>query len=287
MSALPAIGSALQSPFLAHRVLRANRPDVVLGAGGYVGGPVVMAARLLGIPAALTEADSHFGLANRLAAPFADAAFLAYPLADRRGRKYRVVGRPIPMRSRSRVGRDEARARFGLPLEGDVVLVAGGSLGARALNHAVVRAFGENGPAILHLCGDRDYPELAPLMARDDYRLVAFTDEFGTALRASDLVVSRSGGAVWEIAAAGVPALLVPYPYATGDHQYKNALHFSEKGAALVVREAELQLREQVLDMLGNREELASMRAAMLELARPDAADDVAEGLIALGSARR
>ncbi len=283
-SAVRALGGAVQAPVKAARILRATRPGVVMGGGGYVGGPVVMAARMLGIPAAFTEADAHLGLANRLAAPFAQAGFLAYPVAGRAGSKYRVVGRPIPQRSVASLDRGEARRRFGLPEEGDVVLIVGGSLGARALNRAVVDAFGRGGPSVLHLCGERDYAELAPLLERADYRLIAFTDEFGAALRACDLVVSRSGGVVWEIAAAGVPALLVPYPHATADHQYKNAVHFVEGGAAHVVRERELQLGEQVARLLAEKERLRNMGAAMLELARPDAADDVAEGLILLGS---
>lgn len=287
LNAVPAVVSALRAPFGAFSVVRAARPDVVMGGGGYVGGPAVMAARLLGIPSALTEADSHFGLANRLAAPFARRAFLAYPLPERSGRKYRVVGRPLPERSRSRLDRKEARSRFGLSSEGPVALIAGGSLGARALNRAVVEAFAAEGPSILHLCGERDYVELEPQIVRDDYRLVSFTDEFGAALDASDVVISRSGGAVWEIAAAGVPALLVPYPHASADHQYKNAVYFRERGAALVYREPELRLREQVLGLLEDADALRRMGAAMLELARPDAADDVAEELIALGGSRR
>ena len=283
-SAVRAVGGAVQAPVKAARILRAARPDVVMGGGGYVGGPVVMAARMLGIPAAFTEADAHLGLANRLAAPFAQTGFLAYPVAGRAGSKYRVVGRPIPERSISPLDRGEARRRFGLPEDGDVVLVVGGSLGARALNRAAVDTFGRDGPPVLHLCGERDYADLAPLVVRADYQLIAFTDEFGTALRACDLVVSRSGGIVWEIAAAGVPALLVPYPHATADHQYKNAVHFVEGGAAHVVRESELQLGQQVARLLADKERLREMGAAMLDLARPDAADDVAEELILLGS---
>ena len=218
--------SAAQAPWRARQLLREHNPDVVMGGGGYVGGPVVLAARLLGIPAAITEADAHFGLANRLAAPFATTAFLAYPVPGRDGSKYRVIGRPIPARSRATVERAQAREKFGLPADGRAVLVVGGSLGARALNVAAVEAFGDGGPPVLHLCGERDHAELAPLVSRPDYRLVAFTDDFGGALAATDVAVSRSGGVVWELAAAGMPALLVPYPDATADHQYKNALHF-------------------------------------------------------------
>lgn len=271
----------------ARALLRRRRPDVVLSAGGYTGGPAVLAARLLGIPAALTEADAHLGLANRLAAPLAARVFLAYPLEGRAGGQYRVVGRPIPARSLAPAGGPaEARRRFGLPQKGPAVLVCGGSLGARALNEAALDAFGTGGPAVLHLCGQRDHAALAPRVARPDYRLVAFTDEFGAALAACDLVVSRAGGAVWEIAAAGKPALLVPYPHATADHQTKNARHFERGGGAILVPEPLVDLRSRVETLLADPARLAAMGAAMRALARPGAADDVAEELIRLAAAR-
>ena len=279
-----ALALAARAPFACVRILRRRRPDVVLGGGGYVAGPVVLAAGLLRIPAAIMEADAHLGLANRLAAPVARRVFLAFPIEGLDGEKYRLVGRPIPLRSRP-VDPDEARARFGLPREEPVVLVFGGSQGARALNEAAVEAFAADGPAVLHLAGERDYPELRDRVQRDGYVLLPFTDDFGAALAAADLVVARAGGSVWELAAAGKPALLVPYPFATADHQTKNARYFERGGGAVVVPESELALRRQVEELLGNRRRLEAMGAAMQRLARPDAADAIAEELIALAAA--
>jgi UDP-N-acetylglucosamine--N-acetylmuramyl-(pentapeptide) pyrophosphoryl-undecaprenol N-acetylglucosamine transferase len=276
-----ALGTAALAVPRYVKILRRRRPDVVLGAGGYVGGPVVLAAGALRIPAALTEADAHLGLANRLASPFARRVFLAYPIAGLDGDKYRVVGRPIPTRSVV-VPREQARHRFELPLEGPVLLVFGGSQGARALNKAVVEAFADDGPAVLHLAGERDYPDLAPRVQRPDYRLLAFTEDFGAALSAADLVLARAGGSVWEVSAAGKPALLVPYPYATADHQTKNARYFADGGGAMVVPQEELDLPRQVLELLNDPPRLAEMGGAMRRLARPDAAEVVAEELIAL-----
>lgn len=272
------------APAACLRILRRRRPDVVLGAGGYVGGPMVLAAGILRIPAALSEADAHLGLGNRLAAPFAKRVFLAFPIEGLDGHRYRVVGRPIPERSRP-PARAEARGTFGLPAEGPVVLVFGGSQGARRLNEAALGAFSAAGPAILHLAGERDFAELSERRRRDDYRLLAFTDEFGAALAAADLVVARAGGSVWEIAAAGKPALLVPYPHATADHQAKNARYFERGGGAVVVAEDTLDLGRQVNELLDDPERLARMAEAMRALARPDAADVVAEELIALARA--
>jgi UDP-N-acetylglucosamine--N-acetylmuramyl-(pentapeptide) pyrophosphoryl-undecaprenol N-acetylglucosamine transferase len=265
-------------------ILRRRRPDVVLGAGGYVGGPMALAAGVLRIPAAVTEADAHLGLANRLAAPLVERVFCAFPLDGAEGSKYMVVGRPIPARSQP-PARDEARQAFGLPAEGPVVLVFGGSQGSRRLNEAALEALAEDGPAVLHLAGERDFPELERRPRRYDYVLQDFTEEFGAALAAADLVVARAGGSVWEVAAAGKPALLVPYPHATGDHQTKNARYFERGGGAVVVPEPELDLRRQVLELLADSERLAQMREAMRTLAKPDAADAVAEELIALARA--
>src|SRR5512134_2728326 len=141
---LRALVRAARAPLACSRILARRRPDVVLGAGGYVAGPMVLAARLRGIPTALTEADAHLGLANRLAAPFARRLFLAYEIAGRDGSRYRVVGRPIPA-AHLAGERVAARKAFGLPTEGPVLAVFGGLAGAQALNELAVRAWGERG----------------------------------------------------------------------------------------------------------------------------------------------
>ena len=284
VSLLRALGIATLAPVACTRILRRRKPNVVLGGGGYVAGPMVLAAGLLRIPAGIMEADAHLGLANRMGAPFAKRVFLSFPIDGLEGPKYRVVGRPIPARSRPVDGAD-ARTRFALPSDGPVVLVFGGSQGARTLNEAAVAAFAADGPAILHLAGERDYETLTGRVTRGDYRLLPFTDDFGAALSAADLVVARAGGSVWEIAAAGKPALLVPYPHATADHQAKNARYFEQGGGALVVPEAGLDLRRDVEQLLGDPARLEWMSAEMRKLARPDAADAIADELLDLARA--
>jgi UDP-N-acetylglucosamine--N-acetylmuramyl-(pentapeptide) pyrophosphoryl-undecaprenol N-acetylglucosamine transferase len=284
----PALARALllagRAPRECARILAARRPDVVLGGGGYVAGPMVYAAWRRRLPAALMEADAHFGLANRLAAPFSRRVFLSFPIDGRDGTKYRVTGRPIPARSRP-VPREEARRLFGLPPAGPVLLVFGGSLGARVLNELALDAFGETGPAVLHLLGTRDYDELRGRVRRPDYRLFAFTEEFGAALGASDLVLARAGGSVWELAAAGKPAVLVPGLFATADHQTKNARFFERGGGAVVVPESEVGWAPEVIrSLLDDPRRLAQMSEAMLRLARPRAADEIAEELLALAA---
>ncbi len=281
-----ALWHGLTAPLACRRILHRRRPDVVLGAGGYVAGPMVLAARLAGIPAALTEADAHLGLANRLAAPLARRVFLAYDIPGRRGGKYRVVGRPIPEAHRG-ASRTAGRERFGLPVDGSVVAVFGALAGARSLNELAVEAWGEEGPAVLHIAGERDYESLVGRVSRDDYVLMPQTDHFGEALASADLAVSRAGGTVWELAAAGTPSILVPYPHATADHQTLNARHFEWGGGALVVADSELdRVPPLVEELLGDPVRLAAMRAAMLEMSRPDAADEIADELVALAEAR-
>src|SRR5690348_8094970 len=163
-----ALGLAAASVPACLRILGRRRPNVVLGGGGFVAGPMVLAAWLRRIPTALTEADAHLGLANRLAAPFARRVFLAYEIAGRDGDKYRVVGRPIPSGHMGST-REEGRARFGLPLDRPVLAVFGALAGARSLNELAVSIWGGQGPAVLHICGERDHELLRDRVHRPDY----------------------------------------------------------------------------------------------------------------------
>jgi UDP-N-acetylglucosamine--N-acetylmuramyl-(pentapeptide) pyrophosphoryl-undecaprenol N-acetylglucosamine transferase len=281
-----AAGEALAAPVACLRILGRRRPDAVLGAGGYVAGPMVLAARLRGIPCALTEADAHLGLANRLAAPLAQRVFLALPLGLH-GEKFRAVGRPIPAASQP-VERAEARSRLGLAEDARIVLVFGGSLGARLLNEVALEAWGDRGPAVVHLCGERDYPELRDRVSRPDYILRPFIDEIGLAYGAADVALARAGGSVWELAAAGLPAVLVPGAFATGAHQDKNARWFADAGGAVVVPEEEASRAPQVVEeLLGDPDRLAAMEMAMRAVAKPDAAEEIADELVSLAAARR
>jgi UDP-N-acetylglucosamine--N-acetylmuramyl-(pentapeptide) pyrophosphoryl-undecaprenol N-acetylglucosamine transferase len=166
------------------------------------------------------------------------------------------------------------------------VIVLGGLAGARTLNEVAVGAWAEGGPTILHLAGARDFAQLRPRVSRPDYILLEQTDRFGDALAAADVAVSRAGGTVWELAAAGLPAVLVPYPYATSDHQTLNAGWFERGGGAIVVQDEEAASRVPplVAELLVDPGRLALMGEAMRALARPHAADEIAEELIALAA---
>jgi UDP-N-acetylglucosamine--N-acetylmuramyl-(pentapeptide) pyrophosphoryl-undecaprenol N-acetylglucosamine transferase len=277
----------------ARSMLRAMRPTAVLGGGGYVSGPVGVAAVLARVPLVLTEADSHLGLTNRLLAPFARRVCLAFPIAGHDSARYLVTGRPVPPAA---TDRRAARERFGIGLHESCVLVFGGSQGARSINLAAVEAFAGARFHVLHAAGERDLPELRSLqppgraeVGESHYDLHGYISRFGEALLASDLVVARAGGSIFEIAAHGKPAVLIPYPYATGDHQTINASYMQRAGAAVVIPDNELtgaRLAHEVGGLLADPSRLAAMARASASLARPDAARDIAHELLAAARAR-
>src|SRR4051794_25822279 len=269
----------------AARILRDVQPGAVMGGGGYVAGPVGLAAVARRTPLVLTEADSHLGLANRMLAPFARRVCLAFPIPGREGGKYVVTGRAVPPPATDRAA---ARARFGLGADERCVLVFGGSLGARSINEAAIEAFAGAPYRVLHATGARDYTALRDRVPGDGYDLREYIDGFGEALLACDVCVARAGGSVFEIAAHGRPAILVPYPHAAADHQAGNARWMADAGAAVVLADAELgpaRLRAEVDALLGDAGRLAAMARAAAGLARPDAAQRIAAELLTAAGA--
>jgi UDP-N-acetylglucosamine--N-acetylmuramyl-(pentapeptide) pyrophosphoryl-undecaprenol N-acetylglucosamine transferase len=285
LEAARAAAKAVGAVGAAARILREVRPGAVMGGGGYVAGPVGLAAVALRIPLVLTEADSHLGLSNRLLAPFARRVCLAFPIAGREGEKYLVTGRPVPEPATDWAA---ARARFGLEDGERCVLVFGGSLGARSINEAAVRAFAGAPYRVLHAAGARDYAALRDRVPGERYDLREYLDGFGEALLASDLCVARAGGSIFEVAAHGRPAILVPYPHAAADHQAANARWMADAGAAVVVADRDLtpeRLRGEVDGLLADPARLRAMGEASAALARPDAAQRIAAELLAAADA--
>lgn len=297
LRAAVAVGKAFGGVRGARHALRGRRADVVLGGGGYVAGTAGMAAVLSRLPLVLAEADSHLGLANRVLAGRAHRVCLSFPIAGHEGGRYLVTGRPVP-EAVLRADRVAARARFGISAKERCLLVMGGSQGARSVNLAAIEAFAEVGDAdhrdfhVLHLSGARDHGELAARLAlaphAGRYTLIEYEPDLGDVLAACDLVVARSGGSIFEVTAAGRPAILVPYPHATADHQTANAAWMVDAGAAERVEDAALNadlLAQRVADLLGDEGRLAEMSRASAALARPDAARRIAdEVLVAAGA---
>ncbi len=272
---------ALGSVRAARRVIRSRGADVVMGGGGFVAGPAGLAALSTGTPLVLTEADSHLGLANRMLARRSRRVCLAFPIEGREGERYLLTGRPVPSAVLA-ADRGAARERFGIGPEEACLLVMGGSQGARSINRCAVEAFTERRGRdfhVIHLTGERDFAELRERLAAAPhggrYTLLAYEPDLGDCLAACDLVLARSGGSIFEVAAVGRPAILVPYPHATGDHQGANAAWMAGAGAALIIEDRAMsasRLGNEVGTLLGDPTRLTAMAAASARLARPDAA---------------
>jgi UDP-N-acetylglucosamine--N-acetylmuramyl-(pentapeptide) pyrophosphoryl-undecaprenol N-acetylglucosamine transferase len=290
---LRAIGAAVEAAVAvsaARRSIRRRGADVVMGGGGFVAGPAGLAASLTRTPLVLTEADSHLGLANRLLAARARRVCLAFPISGRQGKRYLVTGRPVP-EAIWRADRRVARERFGVAPDARCLLVMGGSQGARSINRCAIEAFAEREGRdfhVVHLAGHRDFEELRRRLDEashgERYTLLAYEPDLGDCLAACDLVLGRAGGSIFEVTAAGKPAILVPYPHATAGHQSTNAAWMEEVGAALVVGDEELspeRLTDEVTALLGDETRLAAMASASAGLAKPDAARRIADEVLA------
>jgi len=195
-----------------------------------------------------------------------------------------VTGRPGPPPATDRAA---ARRRFGIADDEQLVLVFGGSQGARSINRAAVEAFSGAAFRVLHAAGTRDLPEITS--PGPHYDLRGYISPFSEALLASDLVVARSGGSIFEIAAHGRPMVLIPYPYAAADHQSENARYMERASAAVVIPDSELtgaRLAQEVGRLLADPGALANMGRAAAGLAHPDAAARVAAEVMAAVSGR-
>ena len=277
----------------AVRLLRLLQPSVVLSVGGYASVPCAVAAAVLRIPLVLHEQNAVPGLANRLAGRVARASAVSFP--ETRLPRAVVTGNPVRPEvlavDRTPAGRDRARRSLGLPEGRLVVAVFGGSLGARRVNHAafgLVEAWSDRTDvAVRHAVGARDWEAEraagrlpAPPAGGIVYQPVEYEAAMPALLAAADLVVCRAGGTtVAELAAVGVPAVLVPLPGAPDDHQTANAGALVRAGAAVLVPDGELtpaRLAAEVGALLDDPERLRAMGEAGRRTARPDAADRVA-----------
>lgn len=273
---------------------RRLRPRVVLALGGYASFPCVAAAVLLRVPIVVAEQNTHPGAANRLAARFAKASAVSFPGTPLP--RAVVTGNPVRPEiqavDRSAAGMAAARAELGLPGDRRVVLVAGGSLGARSINEATVGLAaewsGRSTVALRHVVGRRDWeaihaaaPEGLTGADRLVYQQVEYEAAMPTALAAADVGVFRSGsGMCFEIAAVGLPSVLVPSPFVTGDHQTGNARWLADAGGAVVVPDAELtteRLAAELDALLDDPVRRDHMAEALAHLARPGAAAAIAD----------
>lgn len=286
---LLAIGGLLLAGVRAVGLVGRLRPSVVVAVGGYASVAVGLAAALRGVPIIVAEQNQAPGAANRLLARFAKASAVSFPGTALP--RAVVTGNPI----RAEItaidpGRDRVAVKraFGVDEERRLLLVFGGSLGALRINEAVLAALPawrhRTDLAVHHVVGRRDWDVVSAAVPADlgvlEHRTVPYEDDMTAALAAADLAVCRSGSSTcFELAAAGLPSILVPSPSVTADQQTGNARHLVDAGAAVLVRDAELdgpRLAAEVDAILGDDAKLASMAAAARGWARPDAASKIA-----------
>ena len=283
----------------SRRILKQFAPDVVLGVGGYVAGPVLVAAALRGIPTVLHEQNAIPGLTNRLLCRVATA--VAVSLEAARGhlpaRRITVTGNPVRAALFGHA-RDRSREAFGLAPDRTTLLVFGGSQGARRLNE-VMRGAAEGlvdmraNLQFLHATGERDREAVAAAYAGAGIRAVvlSFIEAMGAAYAAADLVICRAGATtVAELSALGKPAILVPFPYAANDHQRHNAAALVEGGGAVLVLERDLTpalLADRIRALVQDPAGLHAMAQCAAAAGRPDAADRLADLLFAVAGGVR
>ena len=273
------------------RILRSFRPDAVVGVGGYASGPVVLGAWLLRMHTMLQEQNSVPGVTNRVLARFAKRIYIAYGAAEAffPGRKVLLTGNPLRVDMLSGE-RKKGMEVFALEEGRKTVLILGGSRGAHAINELVSAMvtedwLGRTPVQFLHQTGadDIDSVRAAYKSAGFQGEVRPYFHEMGLAYSVADLVISRAGAvALSELQAAGLPAILIPFPFAADDHQMKNARSLEATGAAVVFEQNDLtptRLAAAVGELLGDEARLAAMAAAARREARPDAAarivDDV------------
>lgn len=273
----------------ARELLRGLAPRAVLSVGGYAAGPIALAAALARVPLALLEPNSVMGLANRLIAPLVSRAYTAFEPVQRHFRRSVVLRSGVPLQPGFQP------APYELPADGPLrLLVLGGSQGAVALNETVPRALArlQSNLEIVHQAGPNHetavtqrYRDLG-LAERVSVRVISFIDDMPQAISRASLVIGRAGAsAVSEIAAVGRPSVLIPFPFAAGNHQLKNAQILEDAGAALCVpqeRATAGRLAELVAGLFHDPSRLESMAAAARVFGRPDAARVVAEDLLRL-----
>ena len=278
--------AVLRGAFQALGHLRRLRPAVVFCKGGYVCIPVALAAWWLRIPIILHETDASMGLANRLIAPFAMRIAVSFPrptfLTEKTDHKIVFTGQPV--RPEFFVSPPNRSTNVSRP----VVMVTGSMQGARAINQLVQETLPQllERYRIIHITGPNDFQALRSSSQSQYYEPVPYTAKFCDLLVQADLVVSRAGGTIFELAALGKPSILIPLPSAANDHQRHNAAMFAEQGAAVVLEETTLtgeQLVQTIGDLIRDSKRRALLSKNVRQFARKDAATHLAKLILEIG----
>ncbi|MCK4920835.1 MAG: undecaprenyldiphospho-muramoylpentapeptide beta-N-acetylglucosaminyltransferase [Bacteroidales bacterium] len=277
----------------AARIIEEFKPQIAVGVGGYASGPILRAAASKGIPTVLQEQNSYAGLTNKILARKASKIFIAYEGMEKyfSAEKLVLSGNPVrPDLINSQIDSEEAFKSFGLIKDQPVILILGGSLGAGTINQSVLKAIDTfpDEVQILWQCGKYYYDKLKSEVDKRNkinVKLHAFISDMDKAFYVADIIISRAGaGTISELQVVGKAAILVPSPNVAEDHQTKNAMALVEKSAALMVRdsEAEKELVQTSLDLLGNIGKRKELSENIKKLALPNSAKRIAEEIFEL-----
>jgi UDP-N-acetylglucosamine--N-acetylmuramyl-(pentapeptide) pyrophosphoryl-undecaprenol N-acetylglucosamine transferase len=265
-------------------ILRTFKPDLILGSGGYVSAAVVLAGRLLGIPALLLEQNAIPGKTTRLLSRWARYVAVSFEetIAALPAGKGVFTGNPVREEIASAL-REEGRRRFGIPADSFCLLVTGASQGARSINEGIVEGLGRlagREMTVIHLTGEKNFEEVrrraVPATEGKPLRYVClgYLDDMASAYAAADLVVCRAGATTLaEVTVRGLPSIMIPYPHAAENHQMKNALALERAGASVVIEDGSVgeKLVPAIEDLADDAEKRERMGRAAMQQARPDA----------------
>ncbi|MCX6179783.1 MAG: UDP-N-acetylglucosamine--N-acetylmuramyl-(pentapeptide) pyrophosphoryl-undecaprenol N-acetylglucosamine transferase, partial [Chlorobiales bacterium] len=274
----------------AAALIRRENPDVVVGTGGFVSAPLLLGAQLMRKKTLIQEQNAFPGVTTKLLSKLACEVHLSFEEARKFiAKKQNVFVSGNPARSFEMLDHTGAGGRFGLHTERPTLLVFGGSRGARSINNAVLKRLNDiTGSAnLIWQTGALDFERIKSMVKSSPYLWVApYIEDMGAAYSAADLVLCRAGAStIAELTNLGKPSVLVPYPYATGDHQRYNATALVKNGAALMIDDdmlgEEVSIKN-ILELLCDTEKLKKMSAASCKLAYPDAAHQLALRIIGL-----
>lgn len=283
-----------KSQRMAKKIIKDFRPQVAVGVGGYASGPTLNKAAAMGIPCLIQEQNSYAGVTNKLLAKKAEKICVAYEGMERffPAEKIILTGNPVRQALlETTITREDAIRSFGLDPEKKTILLVGGSLGARTINESMLRHLDlikESGLQFIWQTGKYYSAEIAERLKGQELPNLKVTDfitDMGSAYRAADLVISRAGASsISEFCLIGKPVILVPSPNVAEDHQTKNALALSTRGAAIYIKDAEAPeiLLQTAIDTVNEADKLNSLSENVLKLALPDSANIIAKEVIAL-----
>ncbi|MEH0157192.1 undecaprenyldiphospho-muramoylpentapeptide beta-N-acetylglucosaminyltransferase [Limibacter armeniacum] len=282
----------LSSMMKANKIVKEFKPDVVVGVGGYASGPIMKAANGKGIPTVIQEQNGYAGLTNKLLADKAKKVCVAYPDMEKYFPKDKIIFTGNPVRKdiiKLEHLREEAMQHFGLSTEKKTVLVIGGSLGALTINESIANSVEElldKGYQLIWQTGKFYFERFETAFKDVDnagLKIMPFIRRMDYAYACADVVVSRAGAlSISELCLAGKPSILVPSPNVAEDHQTKNALALAKENAAIMVKDVDAreQLKEILINLLGDTTKQSELNGAILKLGKPTAAIDIAKEVL-------